>query len=437
MRSIIVVGLQWGDEGKGKAIDRLSETADWVVRAHGGNNAGHTVLVGEEEYKFHLIPSGILYPSVRCVIGGGTVVDPAELLKEIEGLISRGVKVEGRLHLSPYAHVVFPYHRLLDRLYETRKGAQAIGTTGRGIGPCYADRALRIGIRVAELIRPEILRSRLEEVVAIKNAELKQIFNHEPISFEELFEESIAFGKKLAPFVSNAEKEIAEALSRKEKIVFEGAHGTLLDILYGTYPFVTSSNTLSSGVATGIGVGAHRIDHVLGIVKAYTTRVGAGPFPTAFTDQEQAQFMGHSAARELGTTTGRQRKMGWLDLCLLRLAVRMNGVDSLAITKMDILDGVEQIKMCVGYRLNGKTIEEPPVLTEDFNLLEPIYEVIPGWKASTREAKRWEDLPLEARNYLDCIQTLLQVPVSLVSVGPEREKTLWVNRGYDLESAFS
>lgn len=429
MRSVIVVGLQWGDEGKGKMIDLLSERADWVVRAHGGNNAGHTVIVRGEEYKFHLIPSGVLYPSVRCAIGGGTVIDPEQLLKEIQELTRRGVQIEGRLYLSPYAHVIFPYHRLLDRLYEMRKGALAIGTTGRGIGPCYADRAFRIGIRVAELLRPEILRCRLEEIVAVKNEELQKIFNQSPISFEAIFEEYANLGNNLAPFVRNAEKEVAEALCSGNKVVFEGAHGTLLDILYGTYPFVTSSNTLSSGVATGIGVGAHQIDHVLGVMKAYTTRVGAGPFPTALSVDEQSKFMSHTEARELGTTTGRQRRMGWLDLCLLRLAVRMNGVDSLAVTKLDVLDQLEQIKLCVGYQFHGKIIEEPPVLIEDFVSLEPVYEVMPGWKSSTRQAKQWEDLPQAARNYLERIQSFLQVPLSLLSVGPERERTLWLDSG--------
>lgn len=365
MKSIIVVGVQWGDEGKGKVIDLLSEKADMIVRSQGGNNAGHTIVVGSDEYKFHLVPSGILYPQVHCCIAGGTVIDPKVLLEEIQGLVSRNVHLKGRLHLSPYAHVIFPYHRQLDRLYEEQKGANAIGTTGRGIGPCYADRTSRLGIRICELVRRPILEKRLKAILPLKNLELKNIFNQPAIDLDQLVNEYAAYGEQLAPFVSDVEGFAADAVEKEKNVLFEGAHGTLLDINFGTYPFVTSSNTISAGVATGAGIGASRIDHSIGVVKAYTTRVGAGPLPTALSAEDQKLFMDNVAAREIGTTTGRNRRMGWFDACLVRFAIRLNGIDSLAITKLDILDSLDTIKICTGYRLNGEVLSSPPPIVED------------------------------------------------------------------------
>ncbi|MBY0529194.1 MAG: adenylosuccinate synthase [Rhabdochlamydiaceae bacterium] len=426
MRSIIVVGLQWGDEGKGKVIDLLSEDADYIVRAQGGNNAGHTIVVGSEEYRFHLVPSGILYPQAHCFIGGGTVIDPKVLLEEIDGLEMRGVKLKGRLHLSPYAHVVFPYHRILDRLYEAQKGKNAIGTTGRGIGPCYADRSLRVGIRICELIRPDLLEKRLECLIDLKNQELEKIFSHPPLSVKEIFEEYRVYGQKLESYVSAVEQRVSEGLKKGLKVLFEGAHGTLLDINFGTYPFVTSSNTLSSGVSVGAGVGASQIDHTIGVVKAYTTRVGAGPLPTALSSEEQSLFMDNAAAREIGTTTGRLRRMGWFDAVLVRFSVQLNGADSIALTKLDILDSLETLKICTGYRLRGSVLKNLPPVIEDLENVEPIYETLPGWQVSTRDIKCFELLPVNAQRYIQRISELVEAPVSLLSLGPERERTLFL-----------
>jgi adenylosuccinate synthase len=428
MHSIVIVGIQWGDEGKGKVIDLLSEKADYIVRSQGGNNAGHTIVVEGQEYRFHLVPSGILYPHVHCFIGGGTVIDPKVLLEEIKGLEERGVKVRGRLHLSPYAHLVFPYHRQLDKLYEEQKGAHAIGTTGRGIGPCYADRTSRIGIRVCELIDRAILEKRLHFILPLKNRELQAIFQKSPLELDEIFHEYASYGEQLAPFVTDVEGMVAVGLNHKKKVLFEGAHGTLLDINFGTYPFVTSSNTISSGVAAGAGVGSSRIDHTVGVVKAYTTRVGAGPLPTALSQEEQQGFMDHIAAREIGTTTGRKRRMGWFDAVLVRYAVRLNGADSLAITKLDVLDQLETIKICTGYRLKGKLWEVPPPVVEDLEQVEPIYEILPGWKASTKNVTKMEELPENARRYLSRIVDLIEVPISILSLGPERHQTIFLQQ---------
>lgn len=426
MRSIIVVGLQWGDEGKGKVIDLLSERADYIVRAQGGNNAGHTIMVGSEEYRFHLVPSGILYPHVRCFIGGGTVIDPKVLLEEIRGLEERGVQLKNRLHLSAYAHVILPYHRLFDRLYEEQKGAHAIGTTGRGIGPCYSDRSLRVGIRLCELINPAVFKQRLTAILSTKNQELIKIFNQPALNIDAIIDEYCAYGQQLLPFVSDVEQSIAEALTTK-KVLFEGAHGTLLDLNFGTYPYVTSSNTIAAGVAAGAGIGPSYIDHTIGVVKAYTTRVGAGPFPTELNAAERSVFMGNQEAREIGTTTGRLRRMGWFDAALIRYAVRLNGANSLALTKLDILDDLEQIKLATGYRIRGKEVAVPPALIEDFDVAEPIYETMPGWRESTKEITSFEKLPQNAKNYVHRIADLVGIPVSLISVGPHRERTIFVN----------
>ncbi len=428
MRSVIVVGVQWGDEGKGKVIDLLSEYAEVIVRSQGGNNAGHTIVVGQDEYKFHLVPSGILYPHAQCCIGGGTVIDPKVLLEEIHSLLTRGVALEKRLFLSPYAHVIFPYHRALDRLYEEQKGVNAIGTTGRGIGPCYADKIARIGIRICELLQRPILEKRLKAILPLKNLEVHKIFNQAPFDLEAILNEYVAYGAQLSPFVSDVESFVANSLEQDKKVLFEGAHGTLLDINYGTYPFVTSSSTLSSGVANGAGVGASRIDHTVGVVKAYTTRVGAGPLPTALDQADQKLFMDNVAAREIGTTTGRNRRMGWFDAALVRFAVRLNGVDSLAITKLDILDSLDTIKICTGYRLDGKVLQTPPPILEDLERVEPIYEILPGWKTSTKDVSAYELLPVNARRYIERIQELVEAPIHIVSMGPERHRTIFLQK---------
>ncbi len=426
MPVVIIVGAQWGDEGKGKVIDLLAQQADYVVRSQGGNNAGHTIVVKGEEFRFHLVPSGVLYPHTHCFIAGGTVIDPKVLIQEIQGLKDKGVDLDERLHLSPYAHVIFPYHRLLDRLYEDRKGASAIGTTGRGIGPCYMDKASRIGIRICELVSPALLEKRLKTVLPIKNMEIHGIFKQPPLEFEELFEEYSQYGKKLAPYVREVETIVGRACKEKKNVLFEGAHGTLLDISFGTYPFVTSSNTISSGICCGAGIGASRVDHVVGVVKAYTTRVGAGPLPTALNQNEQALFLNNFAAREIGTTTGRNRRMGWFDACLVRFASMLNGMDSLALTKLDVLDSLDEIKICTAYRLDGRTMDIPPPTVEDLERVEPIYETLPGWKTSTKHVTSFDQLPKNAVKYVNRICELVSTPLSVLSLGPERERTLFI-----------
>lgn len=426
MPSVIVVGAQWGDEGKGKVIDLLAERADYIVRAQGGNNAGHTIVVKGEEFRFHLVPSGILYPHAQCFIMGGTVIDPRVLLEEIQGLQQKGVVLGNRLHLSPYAHVIFPYHRLVDGLSERRKGANAIGTTGRGIGPCYADKANRIGIRLSELVRPELLEKHLRFILPIKNEELELIYQHSPLDFESVYQEYAAYGALLSAFISEPEKVVAKACQESKKVLFEGAHGTLLDITFGTYPYVTSSSTISSGVSGGAGIGASRIGHTIGVVKSYTTRVGAGPLPSALTAEEQALFLDNASAREIGTTTGRKRRIGWFDACLVRFAADLNGMDSLALTKLDVLDSLKEIKICTGYLLHGKRIDYPPSVIEDLQQVQPIYETMPGWQCETSGISSYDKLPKQARNYIERLCALVGVPLSILSLGPEREKTIFI-----------
>jgi adenylosuccinate synthase len=412
MPSVIVVGAQWGDEGKGKVIDLLAEYADCIVRSQGGNNAGHTIVVKGKEFRFHLVPSGILYPHTQSFIMGGTVIDPKVLLEEISGLEDQGVLLKGRLHLSPYAHVIMPYHPIFDKLSEERKGAHAIGTTGRGIGPCYADKVNRIGIRVCELIDPSLLEKRLRYILPLKN--------------QEIYKEYSVYGRSLAPLVGQPERALGKACKENKNVLFEGAHGTLLDITFGTYPYVTSSSTISSGVSGGAGIGASRISHTIGVVKSYTTRVGAGPLPSALNDQEQNLFLDHSAAREIGTTTGRKRRIGWFDACLVRYAACLNGMDSLALTKLDVLDSVREIKICTGYRVCGQQIDYPPPAIEDLEEAEPIYETMAGWNCSTKDVAVYDQLPKEARAYIERLCQLVNTPLSILSLGPERERTLFI-----------
>ncbi len=423
--SIAVVGMQWGDEGKGKVIDLLSKNARHIARAQGGNNAGHTIVDGTTEYKFHLIPSGILYSKTKCYIGGGTVIDPASLLQEMADLLKNNIQFERRLFLSQYAHVVLPYHRTLDLLAEQKKGKAAIGTTGKGIGPCYVDKVRRTGIRIAELIDPAQLKTRLEELLPAKNEELLKLYGHEGFKVDDLVREYTDYGQKLKLFVAPVEEMLFAAAKNDEKILFEGAQGALLDVTFGTYPFVTSSCTLSGGVTAGLGFGPSRIDHVLGATKAYTTRVGNGPFPTELTEDELKLFPDHTKSREIGTTTGRKRRMGWLDVVILRSTICWNGADSLALMKLDILDTLDEIKICIGYKLHGKMIESFPASLEDLKHVTPVYESHPGWKCSTEDVKNFDALPSEAKHYIKRIETLLQVPISIVSVGPERERTIW------------
>ncbi len=428
MSSIIVVGAQWGDEGKGKITDILAKSADFVVRSQGGNNAGHTILIDSRELRFHLIPSGILHPNTQCLIAGGVVIDPGSFLGEVEQLKEEGIDFEGRLWISNYAHIVFPYHKLLDKLQEKQKGSQSIGTTGKGIGPCYADRSNRIGIRLAELMRPDILKQRLQTTLFAKNQELQIIFQQEPLLLDALLDECHQLAKQLKRFVAPVEEWIAEALKAGKKILFEGAQGTLLDNNFGSYPYVTSSSTIAAGVAAGAGIGPTKINHVLGVVKTYTTRVGEGPLPTAFTEEEQKMFVNAAKAREIGTTTGRIRRMGWFDACLVRYSARLNGLDSMALTKLDILDTLDEIKICTNYRLDGNILKSPPALIEDLARVEPIYEVLEGWRVDTSQIRSYEMLPEKAMCYLKRISELIDVPISMVSLGPDRNSTLFLQQ---------
>lgn len=433
MSSIIVAGIQWGDEGKGKMIDLLAEQASHIVRAQGGNNAGHTILVGAQEYRFHLIPSGILYPHTHCYIGGGTVIDPAILIEEMRRLEKEKISLEGRLFISPHAHIIFPFHREFDKLYEEQKGGDSIGTTGRGIGPCYADKALRIGIRMGDLISEKLFENKLRLLVNLKNQELAGVFKRPKIDFIALLDQYRESKNYLIPFIHPFEKQLSDAIKSGEPTLFEGAHGSLLDNTFGTYPFVTSSATLASGVCAGAGIGPTRIDHTLGVIKAYTTRVGNGPLPTEFTQEDAALFLDCISAREVGTTTGRKRRMGWLDTVITRYAVSLNGVDSLALTKLDILDQLEEIKICTAYKLNNQLLDLPPATVEEMEEVEPIYETLPGWQTSTKEIKDFKDLPKNAQKYLQRIETLVGAPISILSVGPEREKTLFLRKFFSMK----
>lgn len=427
MPSITVIGMQWGDEGKGKVIDLLAERAQHIARAQGGNNAGHTIVAKNREYRFHIVPSGILYPHTKCYIGGGTVVDPASLLSELEGLKNHQIGFEDRLFLSRYAHVVMPYHRLIDGLSEKAKGSRAVGTTGRGIGPCYSDKVNRCGIRVADLLSPAIFREVLESTLAMKNGELQKLYGHAPLEFAPMYDEYQKLAQGLKNFAAPVEELLYTALKNEERILFEGAQGALLDITFGTYPFVTSSCTLAGGVCSGAGVGPSLMNQTIGVAKAYTTRVGNGPMPTELKEEELARFPEHSSARELGTTTGRKRRIGWLDTFLLRHTICLNGVDCLAVTKLDILDNLDEIKICTGY----KHCHHFPATDSELRAAEPIYEKHVGWKRSTRGAEVYDDLPGNAKAYLRRIEELCGVPIAIVSVGPDREKTLWLDRFFE------
>lgn len=422
MPQVILIGAQWGDEGKGKIIDILTTQVRHVVRSQGGNNAGHTVIIDNEEYKLHLIPSGILHSHTHCYIGAGTVIDPEVLIQEIEALENRGLHIKGRLWISPSAHVIFPYHRQLDLLLEQRKGERSVGTTGRGIGPCYADKAHRLGIRMGELVRPDIFGKVLKCVLQLKNDELTKLFGAEKMNYEEMHKKYSQYADTLKPFISDVEEIIHQAIENKENVLFEGAQGTFLDISLGTYPYVTSSHTIAGGICAGAGVGPTRIDHTIGVMKAYTTRVGNGPLPSEVHEHEN--FLDHFEAREYGTTTGRKRRIGWFDAVLARTAVRLNGIDSVAITKLDVLDTLEEIKICVGYQIHGARLDHIPYLTEDLEKIVPLYEVVPGWRSSTSHIDCYQDLPAQAKKYLSKIEELCGAPISMISLGPQREKTI-------------
>ena len=423
MANVVVIGAQWGDEGKGKITDLLSRSADVVVRYQGGVNAGHTIVVDEKVLKLHLIPSGILYPETICLIGSGTVVDPRVMLKEIDMLIDNGIDISG-LQLASNAHVTMPYHRLLDQAMEKRRGSLKIGTTGRGIGPTYADKSQRNGIRVIDLLDERTLRERLGGPITEKNELMTKIYEISPIDPEEVINEYLRYGKRLAPHVVDCTRAIHNAARNKKNILFEGAQGTLLDLDHGTYPYVTSSNPVSGGACIGAGVGPTLIDRVIGVAKAYTTRVGEGPFPTELKGEINDQLCERGG--EFGTTTGRRRRCGWFDGVIGKYAVEVNGLDCLAITKLDVLDELEEIKVCMAYELDGNKIDHFPSSAEDFARCKPIFKTLPGWKYSTAECRKLQDLPSAAMDYLRFLAELMEVPIAIVSLGASRDQTIVV-----------
>ena len=420
MANVAVVGAQWGDEGKGKITDLLAEAADVVVRFSGGNNAGHTVTVGEKVYKLHLVPSGILYPGTLCIVGNGTVIDPVSFVAELDKLAAQGVDLSN-LKISELAHLIMPYHKALDRAEEARR-KHKIGTTGRGIGPAYGDKALRYGFRLLDLRDEAAFREQLADNLARQNAILTQVYGEKPLDLEEVAAEVLGAYKRLEPFIADTGLMLHLAVKAGKKILFEGAQGTLLDLDMGTYPYVTSSFPVAGGAAIGTGVGPSAIDRVLGISKAYTTRVGEGPFPSELFDETGDRL--REIGKEFGTTTGRPRRCGWFDAVAARLAARANSLDSLAIMKLDVLDSFEEIPIVVGYRAGDQLLDEFPHDPRLLAKCEPIYEVQRGWNAPTTGARRWEDLPEEAKAYLRRIEELVGVPIVIVSVGPERDATI-------------
>ncbi len=423
MPNIVLIGAQWGDEGKGKIIDVLTERSDYVVRYQGGNNAGHTVKVGSEQFILHLIPSGILHANKICIIGNGVVVDPAALLAEIDQLHTRGIRVDGNLFVSELAHLIFPYHRKLDQLKEGSKKGVKIGTTGRGIGPAYIDKVARVGIRIADLLDKKVFEKKLRENLAEKNEILKKLYNTEPFAFDEINAQYQGYAEKIRKYCVDVGLILQEAIAKKKNILFEGAQGTLLDIDFGTYPYVTSSNASAGGACVGSGVGPKYIDKVIGVVKAYTTRVGEGPFPTELPSK-LGEILREEGA-EYGATTGRPRRCGWFDAVVCRHAVEVNGLEALAITKLDVLDRLKSIMICTGYRHGNVTYRRFPANIENLSSCEPVYEEHAGWLSSTRTAKRLEDLPENAKKYLRRIEELLGVPIEIISVGAEREETIF------------
>ena len=421
MANTILVGAQWGDEGKGKIIDFLTEKADIVVRSQGGNNAGHTVIVGDKKYVLHLIPSGILRPGKKCVIGNGVVLDPVAVAQEIKGLLEKKVKVnKNNLLISDSAHLVLPYHRALDEQRELSKGKGKIGTTKRGIGPAYGDKVARVGLRVSDLMQPALFSEKLAVRIKENNALLKA-FGAKPLKFKEVEAAYLEAGEKLRPFVGNTVVFLHEALKAGKEMLFEGAQGTVLDIDHGTYPYVTSSNTVAGGASTGSGVPPHRMDRVLGVMKAYTTRVGEGPFPT---ENDALGDLLHGMGREYGATTGRARRCGWFDAVSTRYAGMVNGIDDVAVTNLDGLDTLATLKICTHYKLGRKTLEYPPTDARELQACRPVYIEMPGWQSPTHEAKTFEQLPANARAYLHKIAELTEAKLTIASVGPDREQTI-------------
>lgn len=427
-KSVVILGTQWGDEGKGKIVDLLTEKASTVVRFQGGHNAGHTLVIKGEKTVLHLLPSGILRDNVRCIIGNGVVLSPEALLKEIDELNDKGISVEEKLHISTACPLILPYHVALDQARELKKGNEKIGTTGRGIGPAYEDKAARRGIRMGELLNAEHFARRLEEVLEYHNFALQSYYGVDPIDYQQTLDQSLEMGERIRPMVGDTIDILHTARKDGENILFEGAQGSLLDIDHGTYPFVTSSNTTAGGTATGSGYGPLYLDYVLGITKAYTTRVGAGPFPTELFDKVGEQLF--TKGKERGATTGRNRRCGWFDAAALKMAIRINSVSGICLTKLDVLDGLETVKVCTGYKgINGSSMA---CLTsfDQYDHLEPIYEELPGWSESTFGVKSLDELPDNARAYISYIEEKIEAPVDIISTGPDREETIMLKHPF-------
>jgi adenylosuccinate synthase len=429
MANVIVVGAQWGDEGKGKIVDLLSEQADCIVRFQGGNNAGHTLVVNGEKHIFHLVPSGILHKGKKCMIGNGVVLDPRVLLEEFDSLARAGLAVTpDNLLISLYTHVIMPYHQAVDLAREKKKGKTAIGTTGRGIGPCYEDKVGRNGIRVHDLLNPAVFSEKLTRNLEEKNFLLKNFLDDKPLDPAPILDEYLAYGERLRPFAGNVSLQLQQAREAGRNILFEGAQGTLLDIDHGTYPYVTSSNTVAGNACCGAGIGPTAIDSVVGVVKAYTTRVGGGPFPSELLDETGKRMQ--SVGGEFGATTGRPRRCGWLDMVALKSSVRLNGLCGLAVTKLDVLTGIPVLKIAVSYNCRGRKLDFVPAELDDLENCEPVFEEFPGWTEDVGNVRTWSDLPENARKYLSAMEKLSGVPVQIVSVSPSREATIIVTNPF-------
>ena len=420
--AVVIIGTQWGDEGKGKVVDLLTDRASAVVRFQGGHNAGHTLVIDGKQTILHLIPSGILRDDVLCFIGNGVVVSPNALVEEMEMLNAQGIPVTERLRISYACPLILPFHIALDSARERARGSKAIGTTGRGIGPAYEDKVSRRGLRIGDLLQPESFSVKLAEIVEYHNFSLKNYYNVDPVSYDQILDETLGLADSIAPLLDNISERLHGVLHEGGKVLFEGAQGTLLDIDHGTYPFVTSSTTTAGGAASGSGVGPTQFDHVLGITKAYTTRVGSGPFPTELFDNSGKHLA--SKGREFGATTGRPRRCGWLDMVAVRNAIRINGMTGLCITKLDVLDELDPIRICIGYRSAGKDEETFPTGSDALADCEPVYLDLPGWKESTVGIKELAKLPATARAYLDRIAVLAETPIDIVSTGPDRNDTI-------------
>jgi len=422
MSTVVITGAQWGDEGKGKIVDILTEDADYIVRYQGGHNAGHTVVIGDSKFVLHLIPSGILRPGKKCVIGNGVVIDPQALLAEIDGLLEKGIAVSENLLISGRAHIIMPYHRAIEKESEKQKGSLKIGTTGRGIGPTYADKMARVGVRVADLLDKEVFREKLKTNIQEMNYFLDRLYGAKGFVVEDIYDEYTGYAERLRDFITDTAVLLNRVLREGKNVLFEGAQGTHLDVDHGTYPYVTSSNATSGGACTGTGVGPTKIDKVVGVVKAYTTRVGSGPFPTELNDAT-GEFL-RDKGREFGATTGRPRRCGWFDAVATRYAADVNGFTGMVLTKMDVLDDLDEIRICTGYRYQGKQYTDMPSQLNVLEECEPVYETIQGWKAATAGLSEYDALPLNAKKYVERIQELIGVDVDIISTGFRRNETI-------------